>query len=152
VYVEYWTTHGAAANKIPATSRLSPYQTSDVQRNEVYLLTSTFGGQDKPNAAEKLRAYKRSLLTHNRIVTAADLHAVSLAELGTKAQRVEVKKDCMLGETPETGFTRCLRICITPAANLRMDASDWKPICDALQVTLETRSAIHLPLLVEVRL
>jgi hypothetical protein len=82
------------------------------------------------------------------VVTVADIEAVCLAELGAKARRVEVRKDFMIGSTPGVGFTRCLRVCITPAENPGMDPAEWEPLCDSLRVLLQTRSAIHLPILV----
>ena len=150
VYIEYWSTTGEAANKIPASSRLLPYQCSEVQKNEIYLLTSTMGGREKLNANEKLKAYKRSLLTRDRVVTQEDIRAVCLAELGDKAERIEVSKGFVVGITPETGFTRCIRVGVLPAKNGGSESVDWDTTRKELQLLLEMRATTHFPIQVEI--
>lgn len=151
VYVQYWTSNGAAANKLPGSSKLTPYDTSDVQKNEVFLVTSTFGGKDKPNADEKTGAYKRSLLTRNRVVTTEDIRAVCRAELGSQAKQIDVRKEFIVGVTPLVGFTRCIRVIITPANSRESNPADWQPVCAALQTLLEAQAATHLPIQVTLR-
>ena len=106
IQVEFWSCHGEQANKIPMGSRLLPYKSSHVATNSIFLITPTFGGKDKFNDSEKIDQYKKSLLTHDRIVTMEDLRSFMQTELDKTRGPLLIKRPLkQAGRRPGVGFT-----------------------------------------------
>ena len=143
VYLEYWSSNGAAANRLPAGSRLRVHD--GLYLDEVRLLTTTAGGRERPTAEERTHALRRNLLARNRLVTLADIVAACWAELGTHLADVQVEKGFQNGSTPTAGFVRCIRVRLVPAASSRLSAPEWQHAAEALQAHLSGQSALNLP-------
>jgi hypothetical protein len=145
VYVSYWTTGGEVGNRIAAGSRLALYADASLQKNETYLLTATFGGKARLKATEKTNAYKRALLTRNRIVTFEDIRITCLAELGTQVSAVKVEKGFIINATPGMGFVRCIQVRLVPSDVRSLTAEEWERTCEELQMILSTHSVTNVP-------
>jgi hypothetical protein len=143
VYLEYWSSNGAAANRLPAGSRLRIHD--GLYLDEVRLRTTTTGGRERPTADERTHALRRNLLTRQRLVTLADIKAACWAELGTYLAGVQVEKGFQNGATPTAGFVRCIRVLLTPAPASRLSAAEWQQEARALQTHLAGQSALNLP-------
>lgn len=145
VFIEYWTSEGEAANRIPAGSKLSPYADTSLRKESAMLVTTTMGGRERPKESEKIRQYKRALLTRNRIVTLEDVRVVCQAELGTQLRDVRVERAFRTGNLPATGFERCIRVSLYPATGSTYSEDDWRQQAQLLQTSLETQSVAALP-------
>ncbi|HET9505143.1 MAG TPA: hypothetical protein VFO93_16485 [Hymenobacter sp.] len=143
VYLEYWSSNGAAANRLPAGSRLRVHDGHYL--DEVRLLTTTAGGRERPTADERTHALRRNILTRSRLVTLADIKAACWAELGAQLAEVQVEKGFQNGGTPMAGFVRCIRVRLVPAAGNRLSAPEWQHAAEALQAHLSGQSALNLP-------
>ena len=144
VHIEFWSCDGAAANRITAGSRLIPYQNSSVVSDSLRLVTGSFGGKDKFTDAEKTDQYKKTLLTHDRIVTMEDLRRFVYAELGSNARNVQFQTTYLKGSGPREGFIRFMEISIDPKPG-RLQEQEWKQFVTLLQHKLEQASAGHIP-------
>jgi hypothetical protein len=144
VMIEFWSCNGEAANKIPVGSKLSTYRHSNAKPNSICFITSTFGGRDKLNDAGKIAEYKKSLLSHNRIVTLQDLKTFVQAELGDSASSIEYKKEYVKGTKWGEGFIQCMQIIINPRPG-SPDRMEWKQKLNELQLKLEKQSANNIP-------
>ena len=145
IMIEFWSCMGEAANKIPMGSKLSPYQNSNVKTENLYMMTTSFGGRDNMSDADKLVQYKKALFTRNRIVTPEDLRTVVLSELGQSAGAVEIKKTFMKGTLPGEGFMRCVQVLVTPGEDDEMDAKEWEEKLLRLKIVLAKQSANNIP-------
>jgi hypothetical protein len=143
VYLEYWSSNGVAANRLPAGSHLRVQDGHYVE--EVRLLTTASGGRERPRPEERTNALRRNLLARNRLVTLADIKAACWAELGEHLATVHVEKGFQMGATPTAGFVRCIRVQLTPAAASRLSPAEWQHAAEALQVVLSGQSALNLP-------
>jgi hypothetical protein len=143
VYLEYWSSNGAAANRLPAGSQLRVHD--GLYLDEVRLRTTTAGGRERPTADERTHALRRNLLTRNRIVTLADITAACWAELGPHLADVRVEKGFQNGATPTAGFVRCIRVALAPAVASRLSSAEWQQAAHALQTHLAGQSALNLP-------
>lgn len=143
VYLEYWSSSGAAANRLPAGSQLRVQDGFYV--DDVRLLTTTTGGRERPTPEERTYALRRNLLARNRLVTLADITAACWAELGRHLAAVQVEKGFQTGATPTAGFVRCIRVRLTPLASSHLSAAEWQHAADLLQTTLSGQSALNLP-------
>jgi hypothetical protein len=143
VYLEYWSSNGAAANRLPAGSRLRIHD--GLYLDEVRLLTTTTGGRERPTADERTHALRRNLLTRQRLVTLADITAACWAELGSHLADVHITKAFQNGATASAGFVRCIRVELTPMATSRLSSAEWQQAAKALQVHLAGQSALNLP-------
>jgi hypothetical protein len=144
IMVEYWSCNGEVANRIPLGSRLIPYKSSNVVSNSVFFITSTYGGRDKFNDAEKIDQYKKSLLSHNRVVTLEDLKLFMRTELGKTARGIDYEKIYVMGDRPIEGFVRCMQIEITPEPG-GLDPEEWDERLRDLTLTLEKQSVNNIP-------
>ena len=143
VYLEYWASSGAAANRLPAGSLLRVQDGHYVE--EVRLLTTTSGGRERPRPEERTYALRRNLLARNRLVTLADIKAACWAELGLQLAAVHVEKAFQTAATPTAGFVRCIRVRLTPATTSHLNAAEWQHTAQALQAHLGGQSALNLP-------
>ena len=143
VYLEYWSSAGVAANRLPAGSPLRVLEGHYVE--EVRLLTTTAGGHERPHPEERTYALRRNLLARNRLVTLADIEAACWADLGRELAAVQIEKAFRAGATATAGFVRCIRVHLTPAAASRLTAPEWQHAAEALQAQLSSLSALNLP-------
>ncbi|WP_046246115.1 type VI secretion system baseplate subunit TssF [Hymenobacter terrenus] len=149
VYLEYWSSNGEAANRLPAGSRLRVYDGHYL--DEVRLLTTTGGGRERPRPEERTHALRRNLLARNRLVTLADIRAACWAELGPQLAEVHIEKGFQTGTTPTAGFVRCIKVLLTPAEPSRLSGPEWQRAAQELQTVLSGQSALNLPYEVTVK-
>ncbi|SHL84656.1 type VI secretion system baseplate subunit TssF [Hymenobacter psychrotolerans] len=143
VYLEYWSSDGEAANRLPTGTRLQVYDGHYLE--SVHLLTSTSGGRERPRPEERVHALRKNLLSRNRIVTQEDIRAACWAELGSQLSQVHIGKGFRNGATPTAGFVRCIQVQLTPAPGSRLSAPEWQRAAHDLQVLLASQSAMNLP-------
>ena len=143
VYLEYWSSHGEAANRLAAGSQLRIHDGHFL--DEVRLLTTTSGGRERPRPEERTHALRRNLLARNRLVTLADIKAACWAELGPQLAAVHVEKAFQTGATPTAGFVRCIRVVLTPAEPSRLSAPEWQRASQELYTVLSGQSALNMP-------
>jgi hypothetical protein len=144
IMVEYWSCNGKLANKIPTGSRLVSYKSSSVLSNSLFFITSTYGGRSKFTDAEKIDQYKKSLLTHNRIVTLEDLKVFMQTELGNSVRSISYKKVYIKGLNPLDGFIRSMQILITPEPG-SLDTDEWDQRLLNIRLKLERLSVNNIP-------
>jgi hypothetical protein len=144
ITIECWSCNGELANRIPLGSKLTSYKTSNIRTNEVFFITSTFGGRDKFNDAEKTDQYKKSLLSHDRIVTLEDLKLFMRTTLGKSARAISYKKIYVIGDGPLEGFVRCMQIEISPEPG-SLEPAEWNERMRDLQLSLEKQSVNNIP-------
>jgi hypothetical protein len=145
IYLEYWSTKGQSANNIAAGNKLTLYAGSDINKNEIYSISTSSGGKEKPKTEEKINLLKKTLLTRNRIVTIEDIKSTVKAELGYKARQIFVRKGFEAGSTPNTGFMRNIRVEIVPSEEADLNDNEWNRVCDELKYVLESCSSTHMP-------
>jgi hypothetical protein len=146
VFIEFWSTQGVFANNVKASSKLHVYEGSDIEQDSVVLITPTVGGRERLNTQERLNAYRRTLLSHGRIVTAEDIKALCYDHFGNGIEKVEVKKGFMKSKEANKGFVRTIDIYLTPTRALTaLDDNELKFLKDDLLIKLEEQSANILP-------
>jgi hypothetical protein len=146
IMVEFWSCNGELANRIPLGSKLISYKSSNTISNALFFITSTYGGRDKFNDAEKIDQYKKSLFSHNRVVTMEDLKLFMRTELGKSARSIEYKKIYIKGNRPSEGFIRCVQIEITPEQG-SLEPEEWNQRMRDLTLSLEKQSVNNIPYL-----
>jgi hypothetical protein len=142
--IEFWTSAGLQANKLPIGSELKAYRNNDIQAGSVRLITSTYGGRDALNDAERIAHYRSALQTHDRIVTLEDLRVYLLAELEPFVTSVECKKDFIKSRIPGEGFVQCICILIYPQPGT-LDEIEWESRLHQLLGKLSSRGGNYIP-------
>lgn len=145
VYVEYWISNGVLANGIHTGTFLALYEGTQVRLDSSVLLSTTTGGKKNIELARHMDAYRYALLTHNRLVTAEDIKAFCMYELGDKIEHVEIKKGVMPSPNPKEGLVRCIDIVMQKKNNFSEQTSqeDWDALFREVKSKLELRSAIN---------
>ncbi len=151
IYLQFWSTNGTTANHIKASSKLNLSTGNELRSEGLMMMTTSFGAKDPLDDNEKLSAYKKALLTHDRIVTIQDIKLTCYYELGELIENVEVKKGWQQGIKEKEGFMRTLEIILTPSPRKDNNAEEWKLICEELKVKLEKRSSFMIPLVIKTK-
>lgn len=152
IYLEYWSTNGRAVNGLPAGTRLMTYGGEFFMRREaenLFLVTTTVGGQDKPSVTAKEQQLRQTLLTRQRLVTEEDIRveceAYFLARTDGIPVTVTVQKGFAQGLIEGAGYVRCLDVLIRPTARTNLTDADWEAECERCRQHLANRSAMNLP-------
>jgi hypothetical protein len=142
VFVEFWSTKAAAANNIKSGTKLTVYEGSDIKNDSLILVTSTLGGRDKMETEDRLNAYRRTLLSRGRVVTAEDVKVLCYDHFGKAIDKVEVSRGVMKGETVTTGFLRSIDIHIVLSKRITpFTEEELKFMIDDLNIKLREQSA-----------
>ncbi len=110
VFVEFWSTQGVFANNIKAGNALNIYEGSDLDSDSVILISPSTGGRERKDTEERLHTYRKSLLSHDRIVTAEDIIALCYEHFGEALESTVVNKGLMNGPSKKQGFIACIDI------------------------------------------
>ncbi len=152
IYIEFWSTDGKAGNHIPAGTRLAPYDGFYFVRDEksdLFLMTTTAGGRDRPSVTEKEYSLRQTLLTRQRLVTMEDIKAECLSyfygRIGDVPVDVAVEKRFAEGLIEGAGYVRCLDVLITPKGRTDLTPAEWDSELERCRQHLADRSAMNLP-------
>lgn len=149
IYVSFWNTTGALANKVPAGSAFKT-RSIDIKAKSVFSMTTSFGGKDKPSEQEKLYTFRSNLLSRDRIVTREDIKAACYAELGETIAHIDINKGYINAPSHRQGLRRVLNVEITPHEKEELSVEEWNKICEELSMNLQRRSSIFLPITVKI--
>ncbi|TLX71650.1 hypothetical protein E9993_19990 [Labilibacter sediminis] len=146
VFVEFWSTQGTFANQIKAGSTLTIYEGSDIMPDSVSFVTTTIGGRDSMDTEERINTYRKTLLSHGRVVTAEDIKAVGYEHFGNVIKNIEVKKGFMNSAKAGQGFVQTIDVHINfDKRKTAFKEDEIKYFKEDFLVKLEERSANILP-------
>jgi hypothetical protein len=154
IFIEFWSTNGRAGNGISAGTRLGQYEGRGRvfmrdEKEDLFLVTGTVGGGDKPNVTEKEYQLRRALLTRSRLVTMEDIKAECRAYLydriGGTDVAVDVRKSFAEGLLEGAGYVRCIDVLIRPLGRTDLSPAEWEAELERCQRHLATKSAMNLP-------
>ncbi|MEZ0485640.1 hypothetical protein [Fibrella aquatica] len=112
LFVRCWTTAAERANRLPASAKLDT-SSATLRRDKLALLQPLQGGMARLNDAASLPAFRRTLLTRGRALTAEDLRAIALATAPDLIADVSVQKSVVVGNEARQGLSRVLDVRLT---------------------------------------
>ncbi|MFD2726294.1 type VI secretion system baseplate subunit TssF [Hyunsoonleella rubra] len=148
--VDYWTTNGEEANNIKSGSNIDVYRAIGIKQKGSYLMTTTFDGKDDLTMDERLNAYRRSLLSRDRVVTKEDVKALCYEIYNDKIKNVNVKKGFTNSVDLKKGFVQCIDIELYPKGNVDVETNEWQSLCSNLLMHLEKKSLNIYPYKIKV--
>ncbi|MCD8177527.1 MAG: type VI secretion system baseplate subunit TssF [Tannerellaceae bacterium] len=119
MFVNYWLTNGKLANGIPPATSISYPDENDLVNDTLCLLTTTRGGKEAPEMAQKLDLYKYALLSHDSVYTREDILNFCRAHYGEYIRNISLQPGYAPGKLPGQGIIRTLDIHITSSAACR---------------------------------
>ncbi|AXT58654.1 hypothetical protein D1815_07835 [Aquimarina sp. AD1] len=143
--VEYWTTSGEDANQIKSGNSLSIYQGSDLKQKGSMFLTSTFQGKNNLGMEERLNAYRRALLSRNRIVTREDVKALCYELCSNKVVEVEVSKGFKTDIHVSKGLIPCIEVKLLENKKENTSSVEWDSLKSNILSILEQQSLNVFP-------
>jgi len=143
--VDYWTTNGALANNLKTGSNFEIYKGIGIKQKSTILLTPTTGGKDHLTMDERLNAYRRSLLSRNRIVTKEDIKALCYEIYNDKITAIKVQKNYIKDIAINKGLIQCIEIVLTPNASVKTEEKEWEALNSNLLLFLENHSVSVFP-------
>tara|TARA_R110000751_G_scaffold135_1_gene516 strand:+ start:6498 stop:8336 length:1839 start_codon:yes stop_codon:yes gene_type:complete len=143
--VDYWTTNGKDGNNIKSGSDLSVYNGIGIRQKSSMLLTTSHGGKNDLSMNERLNAYRRSLLSRDRIVSKEDVKALCYEMYNDKIKAVSVTKGYTTDIALNKGLLQCINIEITPNTDVHTEANEWDVINNNLLLYLEKYSVSIFP-------
>ncbi|WP_244542953.1 type VI secretion system baseplate subunit TssF [Aquimarina amphilecti] len=143
--VEYWTTSGEDANQIKSGNSLSIYQGSDLKQKGSMFLTSTFQGKNNLGMEERLNAYRRALLSRNRIVTREDVKALCYELCSNKVKEVKVSKGFKTDIHVSKGLIPCIEVKLLENKQENTSSVEWDSLKSNILSILEQQSLNVFP-------
>ncbi|MBK6837338.1 MAG: hypothetical protein IPG90_02890 [Bacteroidetes bacterium] len=145
IFVMFWSTNGGIANQIKAGTKLTSYSGAEMRSDSLLMMTTTTGGKDSLNENERITAYKKALLTHDRVITEQDIRNFCFHELGSLIRKVDVRKNWEVVNQRTHGIRRVLEVVLTPARNHSLNQGEWNNLAKEVKVKLELQSTSFLP-------
>ncbi|MDH7446798.1 type VI secretion system baseplate subunit TssF [Aquimarina sp. 2201CG14-23] len=143
--VEYWVTNGEEANQIKSGNSLSIYQGSDLKQKGSMFLTSTFQGKNNLGMDERLNAYRRALLSRNRIVTREDVKALCYELCSNKVEDVKVTKGFKTDIRISKGLIPCIEVMLFASKEVVTSETEWNSLKSNILSILEQQSLNVFP-------
>lgn len=150
VFVKFWTTEGVNAHAVKPGTKLTIQSNADVRSDSVYSLINTGGGKQPLTDSEKVLAFKKTLLTQNRLFTEHDIQVFCTQYLGNLASRVTVSKAWDVPSDRNSGIIRILEVTLYPASREGFVHSEWRSMAHALQTRIRLYSSSLIPIRVVV--
>lgn len=145
IIVEYWTSNGNLANSIKAKKPLEVYKGIDLKPKSGYLVNQVLGGDDSLNMERRLNAYRRNLLSKNRIVTKEDIKVLCYELYGEYIDKVIVQKSFMKDIALTKGLVQCVEIVLTPIKNVTLGPNEWSLLNNNCLKILDNQSSGVFP-------
>ncbi|MBO0950449.1 type VI secretion system baseplate subunit TssF [Fibrella forsythiae] len=145
LFVRCWTTAAERANRLPLSAKLDTTSPS-VRRDRLALLQPLQGGMARLNDAASLPAFRRTLLTRGRALTAEDLRAIALATAPDLIAGVAVQKSVLVGTEARQGLTRVLDVRLTFRPGRVLPADEQQHWCREVAAQIEGLWAGILPI------
>ena len=148
--VDYWTTNGDEGNNIKSGSALNVYNGVGIKQKSSILLTTSHSGKNDLSMNERLNAYRRSLLSRDRIVSKEDVKALCFELYNDKIKHVDVTKGYTTDIALNKGLLQCVNIELTPNASVQTEQNEWDVINNNLLLYLEKYSVSVFPYIIKV--
>lgn len=143
--VDYWTTDGLEGNAIKSGSILKVYSGIGIKQKSSQLLTSSYGGKNDLSMDERLNAYRRSLLSRDRIVTKEDVKALCYEMYNDKISNVEIKHGYTTDIALNKGLLHCINIELSPNPKRVTEDNEWVSLNNNLLLYLEQHAVSVFP-------
>jgi len=143
--IEFWTTNGEEGNNIKSGSDISIYKAIGIKQSGSYLLTTSFNGKNNLDMDERLNAYRRSLLSRDRIVTKEDIKVLCYELYNDKITKVEIKRAFTNNIDLKKGITQCIEVYLHANKNAQLNETDWHALNSNLLLLLEKKSVNIFP-------
>ncbi len=145
IIASYWSCAGADGNDLKPQTKLSD-RNSIFKPTEIYLMTGTVGGQDRLDTKDKIFQYRKALLTHNRIVTRADIRAFCKEHLKHAISDLDIKNGTRVNQSDKMGFERTIDIILYRNDHENpISKKDWDYLTESLLTKLNSASSNIFP-------
>lgn len=149
--VDYWITNGEEGNNVKTGTSLQIYKGSEFKQQESILLTTSFNGKDELSREERLFAYRRALLSRNRIVTKQDVIALCYDVCGNKLKDIEIKKAFRTNFKLGKGLTPTIDIILHPSDESVVLDVEWESVKATILTVIEEQSINVFPYSVTIK-
>lgn len=154
LYIQYWSTCGAAGNNIRAGAEMQIYRAHHISGENCMLISTSTGGRNHLSDADKVLAYKTALLSKEKLVTAADIAAYCKMRLAIPGANICISKSNALLPGAKQGFCKTIDIHIglshrdMEALLEKGTAEYWQ---NDLRIAAEERSSLMMPMRVFIK-
>lgn len=152
IFIECWSTTGETANRIRQGTTLESIAGCDLVPQSILLVTPVTGGRNRLTAEDRMHAYRKALLTKDKIITEQDIRITAFHCFGNKITGVNVKKGVMHSTvSPQAGLIKTIDVELLAAADQPMGEEEQRFLLADLQAQLEAGSANIFPFRVRLK-
>ncbi|GAA0873409.1 type VI secretion system baseplate subunit TssF [Gangjinia marincola] len=145
ILVDYWVTNGIDANGIKSDTPLQIYKGAELDQKFTRIRSVSNQGKDDLTSDERLYAYRRALLSRNRIVTREDVKALCYELCAKKISHVEVTKGYKTDLHLAKGKIPCIMINLKQNKAVKTNAEEWESIKSNILTILAQESTAVFP-------
>ncbi|MBO0936696.1 type VI secretion system baseplate subunit TssF [Fibrella sp. HMF5335] len=146
LFVRCWTTAADRANRLPLSAKVDTTSPALRRDRPVSLLQPLLGGMARLNDAASLPAFRRTLLTRGRALTAEDLRAIALATAPDLITGATIQKSVAVGTEARQGLTRVLDVRLAFRAGRVLAADEKEHWCREVAAQIDGLWAGVLPI------
>lgn len=145
LFVRCWTTAADRANRLPLSAKIDTTSPGLRRDRPVALLQPLQGGMARLNDAASLPAFRRTLLTRGRALTAEDLRAIALSTAPDLITGATIQKSVLVGTDARQGLTRVLDVRLTFRPGRVLPADEKEHWCREVSAQIDGLWAGVLP-------
>ncbi len=150
VFARFWSTDGPDAHAVKPGAKLTIQAGADIRSDSLQTLMTTSGGKLPLNENEKIIAFKKALLSRDRILTENDIQNFCVFELGTLVKKVTVNRTWEIPSDRKSGITRVIEVRLFPSLKEGFVKSEWRDLAKSLQAKIRMQSTELIPIQVVV--
>ena len=128
---------------------LKNYQTVGLKQKKTSLLTSSYSGRNALDMKDRLNAYRKTLLTRDRVVTKQDVKLVCMEFFGEKITDVHVKNSYTVDVSLNKGMVNCIDIELVSNKSIDIDPYEWDFMKNNLLLYLKNNATSVFPFVIK---
>ncbi len=145
VVANYWITNAHLANKVKPYTKLMAEDSYGLDKDSIFLQTTTFGGTVKTTEKDTINALRYGLTSKDRIVSREDVKNFIRKSIGNLIEEIEVKSGVGISEYKKQGLIRTTDVIIKLNQKGNLTVENKNRLSHIFKNELEEKSIITMP-------
>lgn len=145
VVANYWITNAHLANKVEPYTKLMAEDSYGLDKDSIFLQTTTFGGTVKTTEKDTINALRYGLTSKDRIVSREDVKNFIRKSIGNLIEEIEVKSGVGISEYKKQGLIRTTDVIIKLNQKGNLTVENKNRLSHIFKNELEEKSIITMP-------
>lgn len=146
VYLKYWTSQNFDISKTDMFDNMAEYMTSDFNPKTLFLRSRIISNNKEITLESKIESIKKSLISHDSIVTKADIKHLASSLFGTHIKNINIYKKVDSSINIEEGLIQIIQIDIILKNEKNIPEIEANNILNEFKLLLDGNSIMMYPI------